>query len=93
MEIIDDRNSKLNFASLIEELQGKFDKVYEYVQRLKEENESLRARLSLLESEVEMLKRENEKLKSDGLVLFSGEEKEELKRRIVFLLERIDRYL
>jgi cell division protein FtsB len=71
----------------------KFDKVYEYVRKLKEENESLRARLSVLEDEVEKLKRENEKLRSDGLVLFSADEKEDLKKRIVFLLDRINRYL
>lgn len=92
MEIVDDKN-KLNLASLIEELQEKFDKVYEYVRKLKEENESLRARLSVLEDEVEKLKRENEKLRSDGLVLFSADEKEDLKKRIVFLLDRINRYL
>jgi cell division protein FtsB len=92
LEIVDDKN-KLNLALLIEELQGKFDKVYEYVRKLKEENESLRARLSVLEDEVEKLKRENEKLKSDGLVLFSADEKEDLKKRIVFLLDRINRYL
>jgi cell division protein FtsB len=92
LEIVDDKN-KLNLASLIEELQEKFDKVYEYVRKLKEENESLRARLSVLEDEVEKLKRENEKLRSDGLVLFSADEKEDLKKRIVFLLDRINRYL
>jgi cell division protein FtsB len=92
LEIVDDKN-KLNLAPLIEELQEKFDKVYEYVRKLKEENESLRARLSVLEDEVEKLKRENEKLRSDGLVLFSADEKEDLKKRIVFLLDRINRYL
>lgn len=89
----EDRNSKLSFVGLVEELQNKFDKVFEYVQRLRDENENLRMKLALLEQEVERLKLENEELKRSGVVLFSSQEREELKRRIAYLLEKLNQYL
>ncbi|CUT01820.1 cell division protein ZapB [Candidatus Chrysopegis kryptomonas] len=90
---VDNKSDKFSFIKIVEELQGKFDKVLEYVQNLKSENESLKVRITELEREVEMLKRENEELKKNGIVLFSGEEREELKRKISNLLEKINQYL
>ena len=68
---MESKNSKLNFTNLIEELQGKFDRVFEYVQSLKSENESLKHKIESLETEIEKLKRENEELRKNGVVLFS----------------------
>ncbi|CUS77889.1 Protein of unknown function (DUF904) [Candidatus Kryptonium thompsonii] len=90
---MESKNSKLNFTNLIEELQGKFDRVFEYVQSLKSENESLKHKIESLETEIEKLKRENEELRKNGVVLFSEVEREELKKKIAFLLERINQYL
>lgn len=93
MEGMESRNSKLSFMNIIEELQAKFDRVFEYMKSLKSENESLRQKVELLEAEIEELKRENEELKRNGVVLFSEVEREELKKKIAFLLERLNQYL
>lgn len=93
MEEMEKKNNKLSFANIVEELQGKFDKVFEYVRSLKSENENLKQKIKLLEAEIEKLRQENEELKKNGVVLFSGEEREELKEKIAFLLQRINQYL
>lgn len=93
MEGMESRNSKLSFANIIEELQAKLDKVFEYMQSLKSENESLRRKIEALEAKTEELKRENEELKRNGVVLFSEVEREELKKKITFLLDRLNQYL
>ncbi len=90
---VDNKSDRFSFVKIVEELQGKFDKVLEYVQSLKSENESLKMRISELEQEVEMLRRENEELKKNGIVLFSGEEREELKKKISNLIEKLNQYL
>lgn len=82
-----------SFSELVEELQGKFDKVLNHVQQLKDENESLRQKIALLEAEIEALRRENEEMRKNGIVLFAPEEKEELKNKILSLLERLNKYL
>ncbi len=87
------KNSGLSFVDIVEELQGKFDKVFEYVQSLKSENENLKQRVRALESEIEKLRQENDNLKRNGVVLFSAEEREELKKKIAFLLQRLNQYL
>lgn len=93
MEKTDSKNSKSNFAKVVEELEIKFDKVFEYVQSLRDENEILKAKVKMLEQEVEELRRENEKLKKGGAVLLSADEREELKSKISFLLKKMDQYL
>ncbi len=93
MEGTDSRNNKSNFAKVVDELQIKFDKVFKYVQGLRDENELLKARIKELEQEVEKLRRENEQLKEGGAVLLSAEEREELKNKISFLLKKMEQYL
>lgn len=93
MEGKDSKNNKSNFAKVVEELQTKFDKVFEYVQGLRDENEVLRTKVKELEQEVEKLRRENEKLKESGAVLLSPEEREELKSKISLLLKKMEQYL
>ncbi len=86
-------NNKSNFVKVVEELQIKFDKVFEYVQSLRDENEVLKTKVKELEKEVEKLRRENEQLKEGGAVLLSAEEREELKNKISFLLKKMEEYL
>ncbi len=93
MEDRNNRNNKFSFTGLVEELQNKFDRIFEYVQSLKDENENLKMKVALLEREIEKLKQENEKLKRSGVVLLSSQEREELKQKIAFLVEKINQYL
>ena len=53
----------------------------------------MKHKIESLETEIEKLKRENEELRKNGVVLFSEVEREELKKKIAFLLERINQYL
>ncbi len=93
MEGESSRNNRSNFAKVVEELQIKFDKVFEYVQSLREENEALKARIRELEQEVEKLRHENEQLREGGAILLSSEDREELKSKISLLLKKMEQYL
>ncbi|MEN3038955.1 MAG: cell division protein ZapB [Candidatus Kryptonium sp.] len=93
MENKNTNNANSSFTKIIEELQGKFDKVFEYVKNLKEENESLKRKIALLEAENEALRQENEEMRKNGVVLFDPKDREELKNRITILLERLNQYL
>lgn len=90
---MENKNGVSSFIKIFEELQGKFDKVFEYVQNLRSENESLKQKISLLEAEIEALRRENEEMRKNGIVLFNPDEREEFKRKVSALLERLNRYL
>ncbi|CUS80021.1 Protein of unknown function (DUF904) [Candidatus Kryptobacter tengchongensis] len=90
---MENKNGVSSFIKIFEELQGKFDKVFEYVQNLRNENESLKQKISLLEAEIDALRRENEEMRKNGIVLFSPDEREEFKRKVSALLERLNRYL
>lgn len=90
---MDGKNTNSSFAKIIEDLQGKFDKVFEYVKNLKEENENLKRKIASLEAENEALRQENEAMRKNGVVLFDSKEREELKNRIAILLERLNQYL
>ncbi len=90
---VDNKSDKFSFVRIVEELQGKFDKVFDYVQNLRSENENLKLKIAELEREVERLRQENEDLKKNGIVLFSVEEREELKKKISNLLEKLNQYL
>jgi predicted nuclease with TOPRIM domain len=89
----DSRNNKSDFTKVLGELQIKFDKLFEYVRSLRDENEVLRAKVKELEQEVEKLKRENEQLREGSVVLLSQEEREELKSKISLLLKKMEQYL
>lgn len=90
---MENKNGVSSFIKIFEELQGKFDKVFEYVQNLRNENESLKQKISLLEAEIDALRRENEEMRKNGIVLFNPDEREEFKRKVSALLERLNRYL
>jgi len=90
---MDSKNNRFSFTGIIEELQSKFDRVFEYVQSLKDENENLKMKVASLEREIDELRRENEELKKNGVVLLSEKEREELKKKLSFLIEKIDQYL
>ncbi|CUS96327.1 cell division protein ZapB [Candidatus Kryptobacter tengchongensis] len=90
---MENKNGVSSFIKIFEEIQGKFDKVFEYVQNLRNENESLKQKISLLEAEIDALRRENEEMRKNGIVLFSPDEREEFKRKVSALLERLNRYL
>lgn len=90
---MENKNGVSSFIKIFEELQGKFDKVFEYVQSLKNENERLKQKISLLEAEIDALRRENEEMRKNGIVLFNPDEREEFKRKVSALLERLNRYL
>lgn len=93
LERMENKNNVSGFVKLVEELQWKFDRVFEYVQSLKKENESLKQKIALLEMEIEALRKENEEMKENGVVLFNPDERKEFKKKVSALLERLNRYL
>lgn len=79
-------------SEAILELQSKIEQMLEYIDVLRRENIELNQKVREYEREIAELKQENARLRENGSFI-SAEEREEMRRHIIALIERIEKYL